>query len=54
MKGREIGLTMPLWTWPEMEKLCKLLFMGKVMPLCHHSGCLSPLLAAPDLLASRQ
>ena len=29
-KGRDIGLTMPLWTWLEMEKLCQYLYKGKV------------------------
>ena len=29
-KGRDIGLTMPLWTWSEMEKLLQQLYQGKV------------------------
>ena len=29
-KGRSIGLTMPLWTWSEMEKLWQHFYQGKV------------------------
>ena len=29
-KGRSIGLTMPLWTWSEMEKLLQHFYQGKV------------------------
>jgi hypothetical protein len=29
-KGRDIGLTMPLWTWAEMEKLVQHCYEGKV------------------------
>jgi hypothetical protein len=30
IKGRDIGLTMPLWTWSEMEKLWQHCYKGKV------------------------
>ena len=29
-KGRNIGLTMPLWTWAEMDKLVQHFYQGKV------------------------
>jgi hypothetical protein len=33
IKGRSIDLTMPLWTWLEMEKLWQIFFQDKVSNL---------------------
>jgi hypothetical protein len=44
IKGRNIGMTMPLWTWSEMEKLVDHLYKDKVRLTLKHVLFVIPLM----------